>query len=244
MSIMTKYIDIHSHILPGVDDGAKDMEMTIQMVDAVYSQGIRTMIATPHYYPGHIKYSRESLEDTYWKTVSAIREKYSDFILLPGNEIYYRDEVVDKLNNKRIFTLAGSRYILLEFTPDVQYRRITEAVRRCVDSGYYPILAHIERYRCLWKNDKNIGELIRTGAYMQVNAENFMGGFFFREKRFCLKLIQNGLVHFIGSDCHNMHDRSPNLKQAMDYLEEKLTSGVFQKIAVENPARLLNDQYI
>lgn len=239
-----QYIDIHSHILPGVDDGAEDMEMSMTMVDMAYKQGVRTMIATPHYYPGHMRYPKEHLEEVYNETVSVIKEKYSDFTLLLGNEIYYRDEVVEKLKNRRIFTLADTHYILVEFSTAVEYNYICEAVRKFLDAGYYPILAHIERYACLWKNEKRVGELIKMGAYMQINAENFQGGFFSAEKRYCFKLIKNGMVHFLGSDCHNTGGRGPDLKQAADYLEAKLEPKIFDRIMSRNPKKLLDNQYI
>lgn len=238
------YIDIHSHILPGVDDGAENMDMSMAMVDMAYNQGVRLMIATPHYYPGHMRYPKEHLEEVYEKTISVIKEKYSDFTLLLGNEIYYRDEVVEKLRNKRIFTLANTRYVLLEFSTMAEYDYIVKAVRTVLDAGYYPILAHIERYACLWKNEKKVKELIRMGAYMQVNAENFQGGFFSAERRYCIKLIQSGMVHFLGSDCHNINKRSPNYKQAADYLEEKLEPDLFNDIITKNPGKLLDNKYI
>lgn len=242
--MIEQYIDVHCHILPAVDDGSKDMEMTMAMVDMAYGQGVRTMIATPHYYPGHMRDPGEHLEEVYRKAISMIKEKYSDFTLLLGNEIYYKDEVVEKLNNKRIFTLADTHYILLEFSPMAEYDYLYKAVRKCLEAGYYPILAHIERYACLWKNDKHINELIRMGAYMQINAENFEGGFFSAEKRVCLKMIQNGQVHFLGSDCHNLGNRGPNLKQACDYLKEKLSPQLYHSLTVDNPNKLLEDKYL
>ena len=242
--MIENYIDIHSHILPGVDDGAVDMDMSMAMVDMAYNQGVRLMIATPHYYPGHMRYPKEHLEEVYKKTISVIKEKYSDFTLLPGNEIYYRDEVVEKLRNKRIFTLADTRYVLLEFSTMAEYDYIAKAVRTVLEAGYYPILAHIERYACLWKNEKKVKELIRMGAYMQINAENFQGGIFSAERRYCTKLVQAGLIHFLGSDCHNISSRSPNYKQAADYLEGKLEPELFNDIFVKNPEKLLDNKYI
>ena len=242
--MIENYIDMHSHILPGVDDGAQDMEMSMAMVDMAYNQGVRLMIATPHYYPGHMRYPKEHLEEVYEKTISVIKEKYSDFTLLLGNEIYYRDEVVEKLRNKRIFTLADTRYVLLEFSTMAEYDYIVKAVRKVLDAGYYPILAHIERYACLWKNEKRVKELIRMGAYMQINAENFQGGFFSAERRYCTKLIQSGMVHFLGSDCHNISSRSPNYKQAVEYLEGKFEPELFNDIITKNPGKLLDNKYI
>ncbi len=241
---MEHYTDIHSHILPGVDDGAADMEMTMEMVGMAYRQGVRAMIATPHYYPGHVKYAKEYVDDVFQKTVSAVKESYGDFTLLLGNEIYYREGAQEKIRNKRIHTMADTPYLLLEFSPGAHINVLHGAVRNCVEEGYYPILAHIERYQCLWKNEKAVKELVRMGAYMQVNAENFTEGLFSAQRRWCLKLAREGLMHFIGSDSHNTNDRCPNLKQAADYLKGKLDEDTFHRIMYENPGKLLKGEYL
>lgn len=241
---MEHYIDIHSHILPGVDDGAKDMEMTMEMIDLAYSQGVRVMIATPHYYPGHVRHPKEYMDSVFHETVSAVKEKYGDFTILPGNEIYFREGALEKLQSKRLHSMADTPYVLLEFSPGAQYKHLCGAVRKCVECGFYPILAHIERYQCLWKNEKCIGELVRMGAYMQVNAENFTGGFFSAQRRWCLRLAREGLMHFIGSDAHNTQERRPNLNQAADYLKEKLDEAAFRRIMFDNPAKLLRGEYL
>lgn len=238
------YFDIHSHILPGVDDGAKDINMTMKMIDEAYSQGVRTMVATPHYYPGHNNKSKAHIEKIYEEVSSVIKEKYSDFTLLLGNEIYYKDEVVEKLKNKEIFTLADTRYVLLEFPVMADYRYLYDAVQKCVNNGFYPVLAHIERYQCLYKNEDKVSELIKAGAYMQVNAENFKKGFLVSGRSFCMKLIQRKMVHFLGSDCHNTEERKPNMGPAVDYLMKKTEEDILKKILRENPEKLLENKCI
>lgn len=238
------YFDIHSHILPGVDDGAKDINMTMKMIDEAYSQGVRTMVATPHYYPGHNNKSKAHIEKIYEEVSSVIKEKYSDFTLLLGNEIYYKDEVVEKLKNKEIFTLADTRYVLLEFPVMADYRYLYDAVQKCVNNGFYPVLAHIERYRCLYKNEDKVSELVKAGAYMQVNAENFKKGLFLLGRSFCMKLLQRKMIHFLGSDCHNMDERKPNMGLAVNYLEEKTEEEILRKILRENPQKLLDNRCI
>lgn len=241
---MNGYIDIHSHILPGIDDGAKSMEMTMEMVDAAYQQGVRAMIATPHYYTGHKNAPAKVLWDTYTKTKAAMEEKYKDFTLFLGNEIYYRDGCIDDIKKKEIFTLAGTRYILLEFATSSEYKYIYEAVVKSVNNGFYPVLAHVERYVCLYKDEKKIADLIRAGAYIQVNAENFKKGLFVPQRSFCMKLLQNRMIHFIGSDCHNVTERKPDLGLAIEYLGKKTDGKILDRILKENTQQLLNNKYI
>lgn len=238
------YFDIHSHILPGVDDGSKNMEMTLQMADAAYEQGVRNMIATPHYYPGHKNESKKEIEKVYKETVSAISRKYKDFTLLLGNEIYYKAEIIELLKKKEIFTLADTRYILIEFSTTADYRYLYNAVQQCVNNGYYPVLAHIERYQCLYKNEKKVAELINAGAYIQTNAENYRKGLFLPGRNYCMKLVQSGMVHFLGSDCHNMTERKPDFGKAVDYLEQKIDKKALERLVTENPMQLLENKCI
>lgn len=241
---MNGFLDIHSHILPSVDDGSKDMEMTMKMIDSAYEQGIRTMIATPHYYPGHKNCPADVLQKIYKETVSEIHKKYSDFTLMLGNEIYYKGEIIEEIKKKQIFTLAETRYILVEFSVMADYRYMYEAVKKCVNAGYYPVLAHIERYRCLHQEEKRIAELINAGAYMQLNAENFRKGLFVLERKYCMKLIQDSMVHFLGSDCHNTENRKPDLGNAIEYLSQKTDKALWEKLIEKNPIQLLENKCI
>lgn len=239
-----EYFDIHSHILPGVDDGSKSMEMSMQMIDAAYAQGVRKMIATPHFYPGHHNAEKERLEDLYREMVVRISETYNDFTLLLGNEIYYKDEVIELLRKGRIFTLAGTRYILIEFSVTADFRCLYDAVYRCVNAGFIPVIAHVERYQCLFGKEEKIAELIGAGAYIQVNAENFEAGLINPARKRAMKLIHRGFVHFLGSDCHNMQDRKPDLGPAAEYIQKKMPGEICEKILRDNPQQLLQDQYI
>ena len=239
-----EYFDIHSHILPGVDDGARSMEMSMQMIDAAYVQGVRKMIATPHFYPGHHNTEKERLEDLYREMVVRVSEKYKDFTLLLGNEIYYKDEVIELLREKQIFTLAGTRYILIEFSVTADFRSLHDAVYRCVNAGFIPVIAHVERYQCLFGKEEKIAELIGAGACIQVNAENFRTGLINPARNRAVKLILRNYVHFLGSDCHNMQNRKPDLGPAAEYIQKKIPEHICEKILRENPQQLLQDQYI
>lgn len=233
---MIGMIDIHAHILPGIDDGAVDMNMSLEMIDIAYNQGVRGMIATPHYYPGHRNCSYEECEDAYRSLKEQIISKYTDLELYLGREIYYKDEVVDSLRNGSIHTMAGTKYVLTEFPTGCEYKLIEKAVRKLVQAGFYPIIAHAERYACLRKNWEQIEDLAEAGAYYQINAENFGRGLFHSDKQFCKQMLKRDLVHFIGSDCHNTSNRKPNICLAKKY--------VTQDLLIDNPHKLLNKDFV
>lgn len=241
---MNGYLDIHSHIIPGVDDGSRDMDMTMQMVTRAYEEGIRYMMATPHFYPGHKNADAKKIEDVFSEVKKNVQSRFPDVELMLGNEIYYKDEALDLLQKKEIHTLNGSRYILVEFNVGLEYKKIYEAIKRFTMRGYYPIIAHVERYVALFKHEDLIKELVDTGAYIQVNAETFMGGIFDPYKKFCLGLADKGLVHFLGSDAHNNNNRRPIMEQAVNVLRKKIDSEVLEKILVYNPEHFLKNEFI
>lgn len=241
---MENIFDIHCHIIPGIDDGAKDIEMSKAMLDLSYEQGVRNMITTPHYYPGHRNASPGHVEEAFAELQAYAAEKYPDYKLYRGNEIYYRDSVTEELEKGLIKTLADSRYVLVEFAYTVAYKDLQKAVYRLSSCGYYPILAHIERYNCLHNQEGMVEELIKDGAYIQLNGENFHSGLIVTNRSFCVKLIREGLVHFLGSDCHRITERKPNLGVAADYLKKKVGEDVLHELLVENPSRILENKCI
>ena len=241
---MDGYLDIHSHILPGVDDGSKDMDMTMQMLDQAYEEGIRYMVATPHFYPGHKNADYTKIQETFDEVCKEAAKRFPDLELLLGNEIYYKDEVIKLLEQKQIHTMNGSRYVLVEFNVNLEYGKIAQAVKKLTMKGYYPILAHVERYACLYKKAELIEELIHMGAYIQINAETLLGGMFDGYKKYCFKLLANDLVHFLGSDCHNTDSRRAIMEQAVKILKKKMDPGIVESILVDNPEKFFKGEYI
>lgn len=241
---MNGYLDIHSHILPGVDDGSRDMDMTIQMLGQAYGEGIRCMVATPHYYPGHKNADYISVQEKFEEVCKEAAERFPDLELFLGNEIYYKDEVIKLLEQKQIHTMNGTRYILVEFNVGMEYRKIEQAVKKLTMKGYYPILAHVERYASLYKKEELIEELIGIGAYIQINAETLLGGMFDGYKKYCMKLLANDQVHFLGSDCHNTDSRKAVMEQAVKILKKKIDPQIVERVLVENPKRFLKGDYI
>lgn len=235
-------VDVHCHILPGVDDGSKDMDMTLAMIDESYSQGVRTIIATPHYYPGYKNCDMGKVKSIFEETKELAEAKYPDFKLYLGNEIYYKAEVPKLLAEGKVNTMADSRYVLLEFNINKDYKDILYGVRSLTRAGYYPILAHIERYKALWRQPDLVAELVETGAYMQINCENFTKKLLDWDRKYCVELIRDGLVHFLGTDCHNLTDRKPN-GDWTGYLKGRVDEKILDRI-YSNPQKILENKYI
>jgi protein-tyrosine phosphatase len=241
---MAGYCDIHSHILPGVDDGARDMEETLKMLSAAYEEGIRVIVATPHYIDGYMNASPDKLYtliDEINMIHSGGRKKPK---ILPGNELLYSNDIIRALDKGDALTIRGTRYILLEFLEDASYRYIREGVTRCLYAGYIPILAHIERYQSLRNMDELVADLVKTGAYIQINFSSLKRSIHNTDRSFCSRLIKKSLVHFMGTDAHGAYDRTPSIQGAVTYLQDRYGEQTVRRLLWDNPITMLKNRLL
>lgn len=235
------YFDIHTHIVPGVDDGAESLEESLEMISQMREQGVLNIVATPHYPDG----KTEKIKDAFDMLKKSVEDKYPDMKLYLGNELLNGPGVIEALKNKTALTIAGTKYILVEFLPSDSQRKIYSALREYILEGYIPIVAHVERYEALHKNYDILDEIINMGAYIQMNTESLVGGMFDRRAAYCRKLLENGYIHFLGSDCHGAEKRKPLMKHAIEKLKPGfVNSKLAEKILFENPIKMLDGKYI
>lgn len=236
----TGIIDIHSHILPGVDDGSDSMETTLKMLAEAYRQGVRTVIATPHGSPAFPQVAPERYRSLLAEVQQRAGEKLPGMEFFLGQEIYYTRECIRRLESGELLSMAGTSYVLVEFPYAVAYRELYGAVRELVWARYRPILAHIERYGCL-RTEGRTAELSEAGAYLQVNFGSVGGGRFNGRARWCKRELAAGRVHFLGSDMHNLTSRRPELSQALSWMERHLDGGYLQELLRGNAGKLLKN---
>lgn len=229
--------DIHCHILPGVDDGAKDMEMAKALLRKEMQDGVQNIILTPHYRRQMFEPEMSLIYSTY----EQLRQETEDLELnlYIGCEYHANMDMAENLNAGKRPTLAGSRYVLCEFSDGDLAAYITERTYQLLANGYIPVLAHIERYRALTKDFSLIDDLVERGCRMQVNAGSILGEDGFFTRRFCKKLIDYDLLHFIGSDAHNLTDRTPRMGECAAYLEKKYGENYARQILQRNPGKIM-----
>ncbi len=214
------------------------------MIREAYKEGIRDMFATPHFYP-HGRYPNPAKLDELFKELNEkVQKEMPDLKLYLGNEIYYKPGVIDFVKDKTIHTMNNGNYVLVEFNVNLDYEKIYEAIKTFTMAGYYPIIAHVERYGCLHKKENLVEELTKLGAYIQVNTETFLGGIFDGYTKYAFKLLNLGLVHFLGTDAHNMDSRKPVMEKAIKVLKKKADPEILEGILINNKERLLNNEYI
>ena len=214
-------IDMHCHILPGVDDGSQSMRTTRKMLEIAAEEGITHMIATPHYKQGHRCVSPRSARELV-KEVQAMSDEAGFGIkIYQGNEIMFYSEVEEAFKEGRFTTMNGSDYLLIEFYPDDDYTRIRNAVDTTRNMGLIPVIAHVERFLTLRKDAEKVAELKESGALIQINAASVAGEQGLGTKQFVKKLLKDEIVDFIGTDAHHYERRAPRMKKCAEYLYRK-----------------------
>lgn len=232
--------DIHCHLLPKVDDGAKSEEEALKLLEMEYAQGVRRIIVTPHYRIEMFETDQERIEQQYRWLKATAEQLHDDLEIYLGCEYHANSGILEDLKTHRREALAGSRYVLVEFSGMDSFAKQRKQIRELTGAGYIPVIAHAERYECLRNDIKNIEELIFFGAKIQVNADSVLGEEGRKTKAFCKKLMKQDLVDFIASDAHCMKGRAPNLGRCAEYVEKKMGHEYARRIFVENPSEIFN----
>jgi protein-tyrosine phosphatase len=232
-------IDIHCHILPGVDDGAKDIEASIDMALAAVKQGIHTIIATPHHKNNTYENPKPFVVEQTAELNEVLTSENIPLTILPGQEVRIYGEVLEDYQKHEIMTLAESGYLLIEL-PSGHVPRYTEImIYNLQMEGLKPVIAHPERNQEIIENPDLLYQFVKKGALTQITAASVCGAFGKKIKLFSEKLIEANLTHFIASDAHNLTNRSFMLKDAYAVIDSKFgtdTVYLFQ----ENAELLVN----
>lgn len=237
---MASFIDIHHHLVYGLDDGPKDSRKSRKMIDAAYREGVRTIIATPHVYPGRKKFDREAYEERLKELNEYCAVCNYDLEILPGAEIYYTDAALRLLVNGELPTLNNTRFVLLEASLRLRCEDFARAIRDISNAGYIPVIAHIERYPNLWRKIKFLRqECAGFDFRIQVDAEAFLDKLPFFERRFVKALVKYDLIDYVASDAHDTAGRKVNMSRAYKVLCEEYGKKYARKVTGGNQEELL-----
>jgi protein-tyrosine phosphatase len=242
--VMPGYFDIHCHIIPGVDDGARDMDETRRMLLTSYEEGIRIITATPHYVAGRSNIPVNKLKAIFEEVKLVAEESAAGIQIILGNELFYNLGLIDALKKGYALTIDDTRYILVEFLQSASYHEIRVGLNHCTFAGYIPILAHVERYQCLIKDSILVGELIKLGAYIQLNYSSVIGTIIDPKVMFCHKLLKNEWVHFLGTDAHGSNERVPRARAAVRFLRKKYGEDTVRQLLWDNPLTMIEDKHL
>lgn len=230
--------DFHSHILPGIDDGSRSVEESLAMLRMEAEQGVGCVIATPHFYASHDDPDRflERREKAVRKLRDAMAESEFPQVLV-GAEVHYFRGISDS-EVLPALTIAKKRCILIEMPPapwtEQMYREL-EGIY--VKQGLIPVIAHVDRYIRPLRSYRIPERLEELPVSVQANASFFLKS---NTAPFALRLLRQGRIHLLGSDCHNLKDRAPNMAAAMRVIDRRAGSGALEQIR-EHGNRLLNE---
>lgn len=234
-------VDIHCHILPGLDDGAADMDESLVMARVAAQSGSRTIIATPHAGHAEAKASPEAIRAAVKSLQQQVDAAGIDLKILPGMELLCGSRLERILQNGAYLTLAGSRYLLVEFYFDETLPAIRGMLHSIVEHGLTPVIAHPERYEAVQRDPWVAAAWMEQGYGIQINAGSLLGYLGSDAKRTGKWLVRNGLAHLAASDGHNLETRPPRLQAVRDYLEDRVSVACAEALLFDNPQRILQD---
>lgn len=238
---MKGYIDVHAHIIPGIDDGSKSNAETLAMLGQAYEAGIRTVIATPHFSKGFCHYEKEDVQK-YCKALEKYVKQHiaPDFRIFIGQEILYNEHSLEQIQKGQVIPLAGSRYILLEFEPNIPYMEMFRALREIAMTAYYPVLAHVERYVCLREKGR-VEEIKNLGVQIQMNYAHVDGKWHDKNVQWCRKALKAGLVDMMGTDMHDAVEKGPRVEKAVEWMQKNLDVEYIEEITALRAKRILEE---
>ena len=237
-------IDLHCHILPGVDDGAKTIEESLAMLTLAAEEGIKTIIATPHHLAGGYDNKKQRVDHAVKELNNEALVAGLSIKILSGQEIRLHSEILNDFTQGDLTPLSGSGlYYLVEFPFSMYPSSSYNTLLGVMGEGYKPILAHPERYRYFKENPSLLFDLIDAGVLMQVTAGSLTGAFGKSAQALSFRLLDERAVHFIASDAHDPERRDFKLAPAYDLIEKKY-GPAYVNYLKENTYRVLNNDEI
>ena len=229
-------IDIRCDLLYGVDDGAQTIEESIAMLKVAKEQGVQTMILTPHYRHGMFAYPEDRIKE-HFEMLKPYAEKLELQIFL-GCEYHVNSQITEAFDSGRCHTLADTKYVLTEYSYQSEFSYIYKMTEELILHGYFPIIAHVERYRCMVENINLAAELQDMGAMIQMNADAILGLEGWGSKRYCKKMLQEELVDLVASDSHGIAERVNHMRKCYEAIAKKFGEDYAKELMHDNPIKI------
>lgn len=234
-------IDIHCHILPGFDDGARDIYDTLDMASLAHVSGTKIIVATPHCnVPGaEDNYYDSRYREAFRSVCKALEEERIPIRLLPGMEVFATFDLPELIKDRKVLTLNQSEYLLIEFAFDEDPDFVEMMVDRLRDIKITPIIAHPERYEFIKDDPEFARILVRNGAILQANKGSLLGRYGRRSEAVVYELMKNNLITVVASDAHSAEIRTPDMRRAYSAAKEVCDA---RKLFEDNPMKICTNQ--
>ncbi len=238
-------IDIHTHILNGVDDGSKSMEETIAILKEAVKAGVTDIILTPHYVPDgnyveNVKANQKRIEEVIRETI----KQNIDIRLYQGNEIYVTSHIEDLIYEGEAITLNKTRYVLFELPMTHNISYLHDVVYRLLGEGFIPIIAHPERYTFFQNDQSKMIDLIEKGVVFQANLGSILGMYGKEAKKALIAMLKTNKIHFLASDVHRAGTIYPKMKEIQEELKKYISEDKLQELTQIHPNLVLQNAEI
>lgn len=239
-------IDLHSHILPGVDDGADVIEESLAMIELAMEGGTSSIVVTPHSnQEGRFEnFCSKELIDAFDSLEQSVKKQHLSIQLYRGMEIMASEDVPEKIKSGQLISLNKTRYYLIEFPFEDEPERMGDILESVLQMGKIPLIAHPERYECIGRHPEILFEWMDMGCCAQVNKGSLLGRFGSRVAKTAQVLMEHELVTCVASDAHTSVVRTPFMADVKEVMEEKYGYHYAKKLLHDNPKAILEDREI
>lgn len=232
-------IDIHNHIVYGVDDGSRNLDESIKMVELYKKAGFDQIIATSHYDKSRYTVDANEIKEKVSIINDEIEKRTLDFKVYPGHEIQVELDMIKKIKSGDLLTLNNSRYVLCELSFVNKPTFLKDLFYNLELEGYVPIIAHVERYPYVENNIEWLEDFIKMGVLIQINYSSIKSNF-----EITRELLERNMVHIIGTDSHQSEWRNPDIRAYKDEILKIVSEERFEILSTINPAKVINDEFI
>jgi protein-tyrosine phosphatase len=234
-------IDLHCHMLPSIDDGAADLEVALEMARLAVADGITITACTPHIMPGVYGNTGPQIRAAIDAFAEALAAAAIPLRLVPGADVHLAVDLVAGLKSGQVLTLNDSRYFLFEPPHHVMPPRLEHAVFDIMTAGYQPVLTHPERLTWIEDHYDVMQRLAKSGVWMQITCGSVTGRFGRRPQYWADRMIDEGLVHILATDAHNLRNRSPSMAKSRDMVAERLGEAEADNMVLTRPQGILDN---
>jgi protein-tyrosine phosphatase len=235
-------IDLHCHILPGIDDGASDVSVSLAMARAQVKQGVTVVACTPHILPGLYHNSGPAIREAIAQLQGVLQQEGIPLRLVTGADVHMTPDFAGGLRSGRLLSLADSRYVLVEPPHHTAPPQLEDFFFNLVVAGYVPILTHPERLSWVPSRYEMIKRLVQGGVWMQLTAASFTGAFGRNALYWAERMLDDGCVHVLASDAHDAERRPPDLAAGREMVAKRVGAEEAQCLVVTRPMGILKDQ--
>ena len=238
-------IDFHSHIVFGVDDGARNIDESVKMIIEAEKAGFTDIIFTPHYMEGYYEVSKDEISKRIELLKNEINNNNLQINLHQGNEVYITNNMGSLISEKRISTANGSKYVLFETPMRDEPINLLQVVYQILEEKKVPIIAHPERYLYIQDNPNLVYELIQdSGVLFQSNYGSLVGIYGKSAQRTLSLLLKHNMIHFMGSDVHRPNSIYPIIDDAIMQLKKIIPDYKISELTYGNALKVLNNENI